>query len=58
MLLRELMLTKNLHKYDIIILDEAHERTVSTDVLIGLLKSLLKVRSTLKLILMSATIEI
>ncbi|KAL5252419.1 hypothetical protein ACHWQZ_G015255 [Mnemiopsis leidyi] len=59
MLLREAISKKNLKKYGVIILDEAHERTVNTDVLFGLLKKIQsqRVKTPLKLIIMSATLN-
>mmetsp|Transcript_34694 Transcript_34694/g.53200 ORF Transcript_34694/g.53200 Transcript_34694/m.53200 type:complete len:160 (-) Transcript_34694:1427-1906(-) len=57
MLLRECLIDVKLSKYSVIILDEAHERTISTDVLFGLIKDILKARPDLKLIVTSATLD-
>jgi ATP-dependent RNA helicase DHX8/PRP22 len=57
MLLRECLLDPKVSKYSVLLLDEAHERTVSTDVLFGLLKKAAKERPDLKLIVTSATLD-
>lgn len=57
MLLREALTEPDLGQYSVIMIDEAHERTISTDVLFGLLKACVKRRPDLKLICTSATLD-
>ena len=56
-LLRELLNTADLDKYSCIIMDEAHERSLHTDVLMGLIKRVVARRRDLKLIVTSATMN-
>ncbi|XP_071450187.1 probable ATP-dependent RNA helicase DHX34 [Hetaerina americana] len=58
LLLRQVSKDQNLSNYDVIVLDEVHERHLPGDFLLGLLKCLLHQRKDLKLVLMSATINI
>ncbi|CAD8179386.1 unnamed protein product [Paramecium pentaurelia] len=58
MLIREFIIDQQLKRYDVIIIDEAHERTVQSDLLLGLLKNLCRKRKQLKVIMMSATMQI
>ena len=57
MLLREAMTDPMLSKYGIVILDEAHERTLSTDILFGLIKEVMQKRKDIKIVVMSATLN-
>ena len=56
-LLAEIQSDRRLHRYDTIIIDEAHERSLNIDFLLGYLKTLCAKRSDLKVIISSATID-
>jgi ATP-dependent helicase HrpA len=58
LLLAELATDPHLRRYDTIIVDEAHERTLNVDLLLGVLKRLLPLRPDLKLIVTSATLDV
>jgi ATP-dependent helicase HrpA len=58
LLLAELASDPLLRRYDTIIVDEAHERTLNVDLLLGVLKKLLPRRPDLKLIVTSATLDV
>ncbi|ABE54792.1 ATP-dependent helicase HrpA [Shewanella denitrificans OS217] len=57
-LLAELTSDKFLNQYDAIIIDEAHERSLNIDFILGYLKQVLKKRPDLKVIITSATIDV
>jgi len=57
MLLRECLVDTEVSQYSVIMLDEAHERTIHTDVLFSLMKKAAVKRPSLKLIVTSATME-
>ncbi|KAK0387458.1 hypothetical protein NLU13_5770 [Sarocladium strictum] len=57
MLLREFMTEPDLAGYSALMIDEAHERTVHTDILLALIKDLARERKDLKLLISSATMN-
>ncbi|CAN1259795.1 Pre-mRNA-splicing factor ATP-dependent RNA helicase DEAH1 [Linum perenne] len=57
MLLREFLGEPDLASYSVMMLDEAHERTISTDILFGLMKDVARHRPDLRLLISSATLD-
>jgi pre-mRNA-splicing factor ATP-dependent RNA helicase DHX16 len=57
MLLREFLTEPDLASYSVMIIDEAHERTLHTDVLLGLIKDVARFRADIKVIISSATMD-
>jgi len=54
---REFLSEPDLQYYSVMIVDEAHERTLHTDILFGLVKDVIRFRPDLKLLISSATLD-
>lgn len=57
LLLREALADPLLSRYSVVMVDEAHERSLSTDILLGILKKIRKKRPDLRIIVSSATLQ-
>ncbi|KAF8525705.1 P-loop containing nucleoside triphosphate hydrolase protein [Gautieria morchelliformis] len=57
MLFRETMIDPLLSRYSVVMIDEAHERSIYTDLLLGVLKKIRRKRPSLRLIVSSATLD-
>ncbi|OHS98297.1 helicase [Tritrichomonas foetus] len=58
LLMREFVEDSEIQKYGVVLIDEAHERNVNTDIIIGLLKKLVDRRDDIRVVVMSATLEV
>ncbi len=56
-LLKEFITDRKLRKYSYLIIDEAHERGLNSDVILGLVNKLSLLKTDIKFVIMSATLE-
>lgn len=56
-LIQEMQLDRNLDEYDVLMIDEAHERSLNIDIILGLVKQILTRRRDLRVLISSATID-
>lgn len=57
MMIQEILKDPLLTSYSVIVVDDCHERSINTDLLLGLIKKISKKRKDLKLVVSSATID-
>lgn len=57
LLMKEFINDPNVNQYGIILIDEAHERNINSDIILGLLKQLVQRRDDIHVVVMSATLE-
>ncbi len=56
-LIQEMQLDRDLDEYDVLMIDEAHERSLNIDIILGLVKQILTRRRDLRVLISSATID-